>query len=344
VSVHPKRSPAVRRPVTPLLSVIVLAVVGLSSPAPAGAAPLETASRVTPSFGHVFVIMGENKSLAQMTSTPSKDPYILQTLKRQGAWFTGYNSVSTGSLSQYVAITSGQYAQCQRQGPCGKFAVPNIFSQLGRGQWNAWMESMPSNCHTGESGSMRTHNFYKDGHNPALWFTDLDSTCPTYAVPAGTTGWDDMSHFNRALAAGNVPKYNFIGPNGCDGGYQTCTNRAGVRVGPVAAYDNFLKKEIPLIRASPAYGPDSLIVITFDEGQITRSSKETSTMLLVLGPQVVPGTYGGYYDHYSTLATTQEGLGLPCLAGACTARPLPIFRRAGRLPTTVASPRRAALR
>lgn len=277
-------------------------------------------------LGHVFVIMGENKSLAQVTGTPSKDPYILQTLKPQGAWFTGYNSLTTGSLSQYIAITSGQYAECQRQGPCGKFAIPSIFSQLGIGNWKAWMESMPSRCYTGKFGSMTTHNFYKDGHNPALWYTDLNPTCPTYDVPAGTTGWDDMSYFNSALAAGSVPTYNFISPNGCEGGYQTCTNKAGVTVNPVAAFDNFLRKEIPLIQGSPAYGSDSLIVITFDEGQITQTSRGTSTMLLVLGPQVVPGTYDGYYDHYSTLATTQEGLGLPCLAGACTATPLPIFR------------------
>ena len=85
--------------------------------------------------------MAENKSLDQMTDAPASDPYLLQTIKPKSAWFTDYHSLATGSLSQYIAITSGQYAACQRKGPCGKFDVPSIFSQLGDGGWKAWMES-----------------------------------------------------------------------------------------------------------------------------------------------------------------------------------------------------------
>jgi hypothetical protein len=48
-------------------------------------------------------------------------------------------------------------------------------------------------------------------------------------------------------------------------------------------------------------------------------------MMVVIGPQVQAGTYTGSYDHYSTLATIEKGLGLPCLANACTARTFPIF-------------------
>lgn len=271
------------------------------------------ASAATPSFGHVFVIVGENKSLFQITS--SKAPYIIKTLKPGSAWFTNYNQVVKNSLPNYIALTSGQYAPCQVTGPCGLFSVPSIFSQLGNGAWKDWNESMPSNCYRKNAGAHSNLNAYQAGHNPALYYSGLP--CSTYDVPAGTTGPDNMSAFNDALAAGNVPKYNFITPNNCEDSHDSC-NGANI----VTEYDNFLKKEIPLIKASPAFGSDGVIFVTYDEGY--RKADDTNTMMAVTGPQVQAGTHTGYYDHYSALATIEQGLGLPCLANACTATPLPL--------------------
>jgi hypothetical protein len=99
----------------------------------------------------------------------------------------------------------------------------------------------------------------------------------------------------------------------------------------VTEFDNFLKKEIPLIEASPAFGPDGVIFVTYDEGY--RPTTDTNTMMLVLGPQVQAGTYLGYYDHYSALAAIEQGLGLSCLANACTASTLPAFGGGAQAPS-----------
>lgn len=88
-------------------------------------------------------------------------------------------------------------------------------------------------------------------------------------------------------------------------------------------YDNFLKKEIPLIEGSPAFGSTGVIFVTYDEGY--RPTSDPNTMMVVIGPQVQAGIYSGYFDHYSTVATIEQGLGLPCLAHACTASTLPGF-------------------
>ncbi len=326
-----------------------VAVAGLSVPRPASAAVAGTP------VNHVFVFMAENKSLDQMTDAPASDPYLLQTIKPKSAWFTDYHSLATGSLSQYIAITSGQYAACQRKGPCGKFDVPSIFSQLGDGGWKAWMESMPSPCYPNTVGTIANQNYYKNGHNPALWYRNLFTASPTPCskndVPAGTTGRDDTSIFDQALARGTVARFNFFTPNGCDASYQTCTTN-GKRVNPVTEVDNFLKREIPKVQKSPACTGsvnNCLIVITFDEAGATRG---THTVLAVLGPTVRPGTYGdphgdpsNPYTHYSTLATIQLALGLPCLAGSCgtytddagvkhTVTPLPIFSTAPAVPSS----------
>jgi hypothetical protein len=340
------RLPGVRtrmtaRRIATFLVAAIVAMVGLSLHQPAGA------TAATTPVNHVFVFMGENKSLDQMTGTPARDPYLLQTIKPHSAWFTNYHSLATGSLSQYIAITSGQYAECQRQGPCGKFAVPSIFSQLGNGGWKAWMESMPSPCYPKIVGTKANHNYYKNGHNPALWYKNLfvgsPTPCSKNDVPAGTTGWDDMSFFDQALAGGGVPRFNFISPNGCDGSYLTCVDANGKKVSPITAIDNFLKREIPKVQRSPACTGSTnncLIVVTFDEAGATRG---THTVLAVMGPTVNTGVYGdpnggplNPYTHYSTLATIQRALGLHCLAGSCgtytdsggvahTVTPLPIF-------------------
>src|SRR5204862_6729224 len=90
---------------------IATSLIGTSSFLPSAAA-----AATVPSFGHVFVILGENKSLFQITS--SKAPYIMNTLKPQGAWSTNYNDVAKRSLADYVGITSGQYAPCETTAPC----------------------------------------------------------------------------------------------------------------------------------------------------------------------------------------------------------------------------------
>jgi acid phosphatase len=159
------------------------------------------ADGTVPAFGHVFVIVGENKSLSQINS--SNAPYITNTLQPASAWLTNYNDVARGSLADYVGLTSGQYASCETSGPCGQQNVPSIFSQLGDGGWQDWNESMPSNCYETDAGSLSALNAYQAGHNPAPWFAGLP--CSTYDVPAGTTGPDDMTYFNNALAAGTVP-------------------------------------------------------------------------------------------------------------------------------------------
>jgi hypothetical protein len=267
-----------------------------------------------PSFGHVFVIVGENKALFQLNSQNA--PYIMNTLRPESAWMTDYYAITPGSLADYIALTSGQYAPCQAQGPCGSFAVPSIFSQLGDGLWMDWNESMPSNCYASRTGSESDLNAYKPGHNPALYYQGIP--CSTYDVPAGTTGPDDMSQFNDALQAGTVPEYNFITPNLCEDSYHSC-NGANI----VTEYNDFLQREIPLIEQSPAFGSNGVIFVTYDEGYVP--TRNENTMLAVLGPQVQPGSYSGYYDHYSTLATIEAGLGLGCLANACSASTLPVF-------------------
>jgi hypothetical protein len=59
-----------------------------------------------------------------------------------------------------------------------------------------------------------------------------------------------------------VPDFNLILPNGCEDGEANCTpvhNR-------YTQFDDFLRREVPKIEASPAFGRNGVIVV-YDEDE-----------------------------------------------------------------------------
>jgi hypothetical protein len=60
----------------------------------------------------------------------------------------------------------------------------------------------------------------------------------------------------------------------------------------VRQFDDFLAQEVPKIQASPAFGSDGVIVITWDEGA-DPPHKPGHVLTAVLGPLVRPGSVEG---------------------------------------------------
>jgi hypothetical protein len=315
-------------------------VVGVGS-APAGAAGLEG----VPTFGHVFVIMGENTELGQINKTDA--PYLLGTVKPQAAWLTNYFAVTHFSEANYAAMTSGQFTHCQQFD--GAIAschqdVENIFHQLdntGTGvSWQSWLESMPAPCSVVSSGSAKTLNHFGAKHNPAVFYDNVEGAlgswsadplgqsteCKQNDIPAGGIGPNDMSGFNAAVDAGNVGQFNFIVPNECEDGHDNCKPQGN----GVAQFDAFLRQEVPHIMQSPAFGSDGVLIITFDEGTSNQgpgSSKQFSgggnVAFAVISPLATPAVYDTSYNHYSFLRTLEDGFGVGAYAGnAATANPI----------------------
>ena len=90
--------------------------------------------------------------------------------------------------------------------------------------------------------------------------------------------------------------------------------------GSVAQGDAFLRDFVPLITGSPAFAT-GVLFITFDEGSSNAGSEGDGgghIATLIVAPGLKAGTrIGTYADHYSLLRTTQDLLGLPCLAKSC---------------------------
>jgi hypothetical protein len=305
-------------------SVVILAAllaVAMASATQAGAAGVDG----VPRFGHVFLIVGENTSFRQVS--PRNAPYLSGTVIPHGAWLTNYHGLTDGSLGDYAAMVSGQFVRCEQNNDFsftngdvpGQIAchqsVDNLFHQLdGSGiPWQEWTESATNSCDMFDHGTTWSHNLFVSHHSPALYFDDIQANhgsedvtpspeCRQKVLPTGTTGPNDMSVFDAALAAGTVARFNMVIPNDCENGHDRCGTHNAVH-----QFDDFVAREVPKIQASREFGTDGLIVVVWDEGS---DADPLHVGAALLGPQVKPSTSAAKFDHYSLLRTLEDGFAI----------------------------------
>jgi hypothetical protein len=177
-----------------------------------------------------------------------------------------------------------------------------------------------------DHGTTWSHNLFVSHHSPALYFDDIQANhssedvipspeCRDKVLATGTTGPNDMSVFDAALAAGTVARLNMVIPNDCENGHDRCGTHNAVR-----QFDDFVAREVPKIQASPEFGTDGLIIVVWDEGS---DADPLHVGAALLGPQVKPSTSAAKFDHYSLLRTLEDGFGItpPCTPRARTPSP-----------------------
>ena len=152
--------------------------------------------------------------------------------------------------------------------------------------------------------------FYTTG-NPAILFDDIEGPngvwsatnvsqeCVDNVVPAGSLQ-SPMGIFNQALAQGQAANFNFIIPNGCEDGESNCDpihNR-------YTQFDDFLAREVPLIEQSPAFGPNDVIIVVYDEDERAGGLAQKNGFgegghvdCAILSGLAVPGDSAGVFYH-----------------------------------------------
>jgi hypothetical protein len=310
-----------------------VAFITLSLPIPtAGGAQAAARLDGVPRFGHVFLIVGENTSLAQLDRNDA--PFQLGWVKPNSAWLTNYWGISHWSTSNYIAMTSGQFLRCHQldlaPADCNQ-DVDNLFGQLDEAgvSWLEWNESMPGPCTLVNSGESRNGNSYRVKHNPAVYYAgiegaggvwsaaDRSAECMSKVISMGGTGFNDTSAFDAALTGGDVADFNYIVPNQCEDGHDNCKPQGNV----IRQFDDFLAREIPQILASPAWGPSDVIIVAYDEGQEGGPGRAKNfagghTPFAVIGDPVHAAVYEGFANHYSLLRTLEDGYGIAEHLGA----------------------------
>jgi hypothetical protein len=340
-----------------LLAVISLALAGFflasgSAFNRADAAPLALCGNPgpAPAIKHVLVVMLENQSKNQIIGNSSKAPFMNGTMAAKCPTAANMFGATHWSAANYLAITAGKYppnspAGCPTVSACVSTA-DNLFNQMQTAglSWRAYEESMPTPCNKSTQSG-----YYKLGHNPAPFYTNLNATCAQYDVPVpdltvqSGVFWNDLQ--NRTL-----PSFAFISPNtvhdGQDGG------TAGI-----PAIDSFLSQFVPLVEQSASYqAGDTVLMVTFDEGagpdavkgqncldktrDLAGQQESCHIPFFVLYPYANPGAVPGFFTHYSVTRTVEELFGLPLLAGAQTATSLvgPFLNTVAPTPSPTPSP------
>jgi hypothetical protein len=146
--------------------------------------------------------------------------------------------------------------------------------------------TLPSNLDDTQSATPKDQ--YAARHNPFTYFNSLigSGLCKKHVVP--------LTLLPKALKkASSTPAFSFITPDLCDDGHDgTCAgnNLAGTHQGGLFAIDAFLKHWVPLIKASPAFKKNGVLIITSDESE---GSDATSCCNEQPGPtEAQPGLSG----------------------------------------------------
>jgi phosphatidylinositol-3-phosphatase len=283
-------------------------------------------------FSHIFLILMENTSLSTLNSAISAgNAPNLKALGDMNATASAYHGVSHPSLPNYIALTSGgtQGIGCDckaatGQGSCNlatcnlvlgdcscNQSVTNLADQIetAKETWMAFGEGMGTPCNTADDNTSQ----YAVRHVPFLYYDDIQmnaTRCSSHVV--------DFSGFDPTTAS----TYTFIAPNLTDDMHNPDpTTSVNIPNG-----DKWVGPEVAKIMATSNYSEGGLIVVVWDEddgsGGITGT--DDPVPIYVISPYAKNGGYVSSVeaDHYSLLATIEDGLNLPRLGEAGMTRPM----------------------
>src|SRR5438874_7156493 len=231
------------------LALIVCLAVSCASPATSttGTSPppptLRTESRTpspapsetpAPESAHVFVIVMENATLATALRSPT-----IERLAAKYQLVTNYNAVSSPSLPNYLAMTSGSTWGITDDGyhalPAGGLGAQLTAAGVS---WRAYMEGLTS------AGCMRSPYPYALKHNPFAYY---GGSCPDNVVSLDALD-ADLAH--------DTPRFVWITPGLCHDGHDCALAESGP----------WLESLVAKIVASSAWRDGGALFIVWDEG------------------------------------------------------------------------------
>ena len=252
----------------------------------------------------VWWIILENHEYGSIVGS-QQAPYFNSLAAHYGL-ATNYYATDHPSQPNYVALVAGSTLGVVSDGVYS-LGAPSIFSQLaaaGR-PWRVYAQDDQPGCFTGTStgggaDGPGAPGVYARKHNPAISFTSVATS------PEQCRNIEPLRDFDPAAG-----RFEMIVPNLVN----------DMHDGSVAQGDAFLQAFVPTIIDSAAFRSGGVLFITFDEGGSNAGSRGDAgghVATLIVAADVAPGYRDqAYLDHWALLQTTQELLGLPCLANSC---------------------------
>jgi hypothetical protein len=254
-----------------------------------------------PQFAHVVLVVEENHSYSEVIGN-SAMPY-LNSLASQYGQATQYFANGHPSIPNYLMLTTGEMETFDDEfsGTISDDNVVREFVKAGK-SWKSYAESLPSVGYIGGDTGL-----YLRHHNPFTYLTDVQQSSTQMAnlVP--------FTQFASDLSSGNLPEYSFIAPNIMDDAH----------TGTLAQADAWLRANIAPLIADPTFQTSGLLIITFDEGDITDLSHGGGQVATVI---VSSSAKRGFqtqmvYQHQSTLRLIMESAGVVNFPGMSAAAP-----------------------
>jgi hypothetical protein len=281
-----------------------------------GTGPVLAADAANHSIKTIFVIVMENEDWSSIEGSLSA-PYINTVLLPSFAHAENYrNGGLHPSLGNYVALEAGNNLGIAFDVPPSEVHLPvpchlaSYLEALGL-SWKAYEEGI-----SGDTCPIADAYPYAVRHDPFVYFDDVAGNPPNPGTASCVQHVRPYSELARHLQAGAVARYNFITPDLCHSGHDTCPPLND----QVRQTDTWLARELPIIMGSQTFKDGGAILITWDES----ASGDNPIGMIVVSPLAKPGYTGTLaYSHASTVRTIEEVFGItPLLRDAGSAASL----------------------
>ncbi len=274
------------------LSLFALALLALTSPSYSQS--LASVFPPVPPSNHVFIVVEENHGYGDINALTM--PY-LTALASQYAVATNYYADVHPSIGNYFMLTTGE-PQTLNDSFTGLITSDNIVRRLmlaGK-TYKEYSESLPYAGYTGPDVFP-----YVEHHNPLSYFGEVrnSSTAASVLVPFSQLAVD--------IANQQLPDFGFIVPNALNDAHSATLQAA----------DAWLRANIAPLLASPQFQQDGVLIIVFDEAELTDFSFGGGHVFMaVIGPKVKRGYRSTtFYQHQNTLNLMLSALGVTSYPG-----------------------------
>lgn len=264
----------------------------------------------------VFIIVMENHGWAEIKGSTNA-PYLNGSLLPMASFCEQYYSPPglRPSEPNYLWLEAGtNFGIFDNNDPAlnHQNTTNHLVAQLRAAgvSWKTYQEDI-----SGDYVPLTATNGYTPRHNPFVYFDDVTGTNDVNDA-YGIAHIRPYSELGADLTNNAVARYNFLTPNLCNDGHDTCPPL----LNPILQGDTWLANEVPKILASAAYTNNGALLITWDE-----SFDDGPIGMIVLSPLARGGGYFNNirYTHSSTLRTLQEIFGVtPHLGDAANATDL----------------------
>lgn len=244
------------------------------------------ANSPAPRFKHVVYLVLENEDYPDIIKNE-----LFKKWAAQGANFTNFMAETHPSQPNYIAMISGDTLGVKDDGlvDINGRHLGDLLEEKGL-DWRVYAEDFPGNCFLGKiSGE------YARRHVPFLSFKNVQLDSKRCSKIGDYKNLLSDWHSNK------LPAFSMIIPNNRNNGHDTKIDFTA----------NWLKQNFDAVFSNPQMMADTLVIITFDEGN--RSPKNQIYTVLI-GPSVIAGSQqGDKHSHYSLLRLIEDEFGLGSL-------------------------------